>query len=147
VVLVDAGMSFAPLRSGEKLIVGWCGVGEPTSLTPDELRDAFIHLSVPIIRTCTTPSSASPVCATLYHDLQLVPFIERGEAEMHVGPPAVGVEVELRGDGVEVLDEGGDPRGTVSSTGNNNVALVLTCSGCVKMFVRGPAVLSGSSNK
>lgn len=32
---------------------------------------------------------------------------------MHVGPPAVGVEVELRGDDVEVLDVGGDPRGTV----------------------------------
>lgn len=116
-LLVDAGMSLAPLRSGEKLKVGWCGVEEATSLTPDELRDAFIHLLVPIIRTCTTPSSASPVCATLYHDLQLVPFIEKGGATMHVGPPAVGVEVELRGDSVEVFEEEGDPRGTVSSPG------------------------------
>lgn len=84
-------------------------------MSPQELRNAFIHLSVPIIRTFATPLSASPVCATLYHDLQLVPFTENGEAKMHVGPPAVGVEVELRGDGVEVLDGGGDPRGTVSA--------------------------------
>lgn len=91
----------------------WLGLGGPTTLSPDELRDAFIHFSAPIIRTCTTQSSASPVCATLYHDLQLVPFVESGEAKMHVGPPAVGVEVELRGDDVEVLDVGGDPRGTV----------------------------------
>jgi hypothetical protein len=83
-------------------------------LSPQELRNAFIHLSVPIVRTFTTAISASPVCATLYHDLQLVPFVEGAEAKMHVGPPAVGVEVELRGDGVEVLDDGGDPRGTVS---------------------------------
>ncbi|KAI5455329.1 hypothetical protein NCC49_000143 [Naganishia albida] len=99
--------------------------GEPATLPPDALRDAFIHLSIPIIRTFTAPTSASPVCATLYHDLQLVPFVENGKAKMHVGPPAAGAEVELRGDGVEVLNDGGDPRGT--------------------MYVRAPAVLTGLS--
>lgn len=94
--------------------------GGPTVLSAAELSQALVHLAVPIVRTYAPRESASPVCATLFHDLQVVPFGESA-GMMHVGPPAVGCEVELRGEGVDVLEDGGDPRGTVSRARWGNV--------------------------
>jgi hypothetical protein len=82
----------------------------PTTLRPEQLADALVHLSVPIIRTLTTVKAAGPVCATHHYDFQLVPCREK----MHVGPPAVGVEIELRGEERLFADQRSDPRGLVS---------------------------------
>lgn len=105
VVLVDSGMFLILEASGRSSLLKV----EATALHSKQLADALVHLSVPIVRTLTTPQAAGPICATHHHDYQLVPFRER----MHVGPPAAGVEIELRGEEEQFAQRSVDPQGLV----------------------------------
>lgn len=106
VVLVNSGMFLLLEASGRSSLLKV----EATALHPKQLADALVHLSVPIIRTLKTPQAAGPICATHHHDYQLVPFDE----QMHVGPPAAGIEIELRGEERQFADASIDPQGMVS---------------------------------
>jgi long-chain acyl-CoA synthetase len=65
---------------------------------------------MPFTRLTTSKLSTGPIFVSHFNDLQV------GGAEdekMHTGPPGSNVEVLIKGDGVEVVEIGGDPSGKV----------------------------------
>ncbi|KAJ9112628.1 hypothetical protein QFC19_000648 [Naganishia cerealis] len=117
-------------------------------MSPNEVEDTFVHLAVPVMRTWTSGAATAPLTATHFFDFQLVPRVSgragasagsgkqqatdkdegrdrgengvgnEGEGTMHVGPPGMNIEIEVRGPTIDVsLERGADPRGTVHVRG------------------------------
>jgi hypothetical protein len=69
---------------------------------------------MPFTRLTTSKLSTGPIFVSHFNDLQVGGLKDQ---KMHTGAPGSNAEVLLKGDEVEVVETGGDPRGKVRTLG------------------------------